>query len=175
MLKIAKKAVSTALKAASGSPAGLNYFYAGLYHLLRLGLGGLFVYAGVIKLLDPRAFARAMAQFDLAPEPLLPLLAVGLPLLEVLAGAGLILEIRGSLATIAGLLGMFLLALGYAVWMEMDIDCGCFTAAELAAQSSVRQALVRDLVMAGTVVFLFWRRQTGAGPARPKKFQPNND
>ena len=61
-----------------------------LYHFLRLALACIFIYAGVIKLLDPRAFAHAIAQYDLVPEGLLPLVAVGLPALELLAGLGLI-------------------------------------------------------------------------------------
>ena len=54
-----------------------------LYHVLRLGLAGIFIYAGLIKLLDPRAFAHAIAQYDMIPEALLPLVAVGLPVLEL--------------------------------------------------------------------------------------------
>ena len=60
------------------------------YHCLRLTLAGVFIYAGFIKLLDPRAFAHAIAQYDLVPEALLPLVAIGLPALELLAGLGLI-------------------------------------------------------------------------------------
>ena len=78
----------------------------------------------------------------------MPLLAVGLPALELLAGVGLIFERRGSLTAIAILLGLFLLALSYAVWMEMDIDCGCFTVEELNARTGVKTALVRDLFLA---------------------------
>ena len=105
-----------------------------LYHFLRLGLACIFIYAGFIKLLDPRAFAHAIAQYDLVPEGLLPLVAVGLPALELLAGLGLICEVRGSLTIIAILLLIFLVILGYAVWQNLDIDCGCFTADELDAQ-----------------------------------------
>ena len=111
-----------------------------LYHGLRLSLAGIFIYAGLIKLLDPRAFAHAIAQYDLGPEGLLPLVAVGLPALELLAGIGLIFEVRGSLTIIAVLLLIFLVILGYAVWHNLDIDCGCFTADELDAQHSVRTA-----------------------------------
>jgi hypothetical protein len=133
------------------------YFLA--YQLLRLGLGGLFVYAGFIKLMDPKAFAHSLAQFDLLPEPLLPLVAVGLPGIEVLAGGGLIFEVRGSLGAVLVLLGVFLLALGYAVLMEMDLDCGCFTVAELTAQTDVKQAFFRDVGLVAVAAFLFWRRR----------------
>jgi uncharacterized membrane protein YphA (DoxX/SURF4 family) len=131
-----------------------------LYHCLRLSLAGIFIYAGLIKLLDPRAFAHAIAQYDLVPEGLLPLVAVGLPALELLAGVGLIFEVRGSLTIIAVLLLIFLVILGYAVWHNLDIDCGCFTADELDDQRSVRTAFWRDLIMMGATFFLYRRRRS---------------
>jgi uncharacterized protein YjeT (DUF2065 family) len=171
MLKVLKKAALAAFPASQTQLSGAEYFCVCLYHLLRLALGCLFVYAGLIKLLDPRAFAHAIAQFDLAPDQLLPVLAVGLPALELLAGVGLMFEVRGSLGVISGLLGLFLLALSYGVWMEMDIDCGCFTVEEVNAQTSVKTALVRDLFMAAALGFLFWwRRRTGrASNLNPEK------
>ncbi|MHB9073171.1 MAG: DoxX family protein [Desulfobaccales bacterium] len=133
-----------------------------MYHFLRLALAGIFIYAGMIKLLDPKAFAHAIAQYDLVPEGLLPLVAIGLPALEVLAGLGLILEVRGSLGTIAVLLFVFLVILGYAVSQNLDIDCGCFTADELDAQHNVTTAFWRDLMMIGATLFLYWRRRSRA-------------
>jgi uncharacterized membrane protein YphA (DoxX/SURF4 family) len=131
-----------------------------LYHFLRLVLAGVFVYAGFSKLLDPRAFAHAIAQYDLIPEGLLPMAAVGLPTLELLAGLGLIGEIRGSLSLIAVLLLTFLVILGSAVWHNLDIDCGCFTFAELDAQHHVVTAFRRDLVMLAATLYLYWRRRS---------------
>jgi len=133
-----------------------------LYHFLRLALAGIFIYAGVIKLMGPKAFAHAIAQYDLVPEGLLPLVAIGLPALEVLAGLGLILKFRGSLSTIAVLLLVFLVILGYAVSQNLDIDCGCFTADELDAQHRVTTALWRDLIMIGATIFLYWRQRSQA-------------
>jgi uncharacterized membrane protein YphA (DoxX/SURF4 family) len=133
-----------------------------LYHGLRLSLACVFIYAGFIKLLDPRAFAHAIAQYDLIPEGLLPLVAVGLPALELLAGLGLIFEVRGSLTIIAILLLLFLVVLGYAVWHNLDIDCGCFTADELDAQRSVKIAFWRDLIMIGATLFIYWRQRSRA-------------
>jgi uncharacterized membrane protein YphA (DoxX/SURF4 family) len=130
-----------------------------IYHGLRLALAGVFIYAGFVKLLDPRTFAHAIAQYDLVPDGLLPLVAIGLPGLELLAGLGLILEVRGSLTVIAILLLIFLVILGFAVWQNLDIDCGCFTGDELDAQQGVKTALWRDLIMMGVTLFLYrWRR-----------------
>ena len=133
-----------------------------LYHFLRLSLACIFIYAGFIKLLDPRAFAHAIAQYDLIPEGLLPMVAVGLPALELLAGLGLIGEVRGSLGIIGILLLIFLVILGYAVWHNLDIDCGCFTLDELDGQHSLITAFRRDLIMIGATLFLYWRRRSRA-------------
>jgi uncharacterized membrane protein YphA (DoxX/SURF4 family) len=133
-----------------------------LYHFLRLSLACIFIYAGLIKLLDPRAFAHTIAQYDLLPEVLLPLVGVGLPALELLAGLGLIFEVRGSLTIIAILLLIFSVILGYAVWHNLDIDCGCFTAEELAGQEGLKMAFRRDLIMIGATLFLYWRRRSRA-------------
>jgi uncharacterized membrane protein YphA (DoxX/SURF4 family) len=140
----------------TGWEVGLTW----LYHFLRLSLACIFIYAGFIKLLDPRAFAHAIAQYDLVPEGLLPLVAVGLPALELLAGLGLIGEVRGSLTIIAILLLIFLVILGYAVWHNLDVDCGCFTTDELAAQDGVKTAFRRDLVMIAATLYLYWRRRS---------------
>jgi uncharacterized membrane protein YphA (DoxX/SURF4 family) len=141
-------------------PLPLDDCLTWIYHFLRLALAGIFIYAGVVKLLGPKAFAHAIAQYDMIPEGLLPLVAIGLPALEVLAGLGLILEVRGSLSTITILLFVFLVILGYAVWQNLDIDCGCFTADELDAQHNVRTAFWRDLIMIGATFFLYWRRRS---------------
>jgi uncharacterized membrane protein YphA (DoxX/SURF4 family) len=136
-----------------------DYCFTWLYHLLRIALAGLFIYAGLVKLLDPKAFAHAIAQYDLVPEGLLPLLAIGLPALELLAGLGLVFEVRGSLTTVFILLLLFLAVLGYAVWENLDIDCGCFTVEDLTAQEGVKTAFRRDLWLIGVTLMLFWRRR----------------
>jgi uncharacterized membrane protein YphA (DoxX/SURF4 family) len=150
--------------------AGLTW----LYHFLRLGLACIFIYAGFIKLLDPRTFAHAIAQYDLIPEMLLPLVAVGLPALELLAGVGLIFEVRGSLTIIAILLLIFLVILGYAVWHNLDIDCGCFTVEDLAGQEGIKTAFRRDLIMIGATLFLYWRRRSCAPNVSPTYYDRKN-
>lgn len=130
-----------------------------LYRLLRFGLAILFIYGGMMKLFDPKEFARAISAYDLVPEMLLPFVAIGLPLLETAAGIGLLFDIRGSLTVISGLLSLFVFVLGYGILGDLNVDCGCFGAEELAQQDSLRQAFYRDLVLVGIVVpFLYLSR-----------------
>jgi uncharacterized membrane protein YphA (DoxX/SURF4 family) len=136
---------------------------------VRWGLALVFLYAGTVKLLDPKAFARSISQYDLAPDFLLPVLAIGLPLVEILGAAGLIFAIRGSLSLIVGLLLFFVAVLWYGILNDLDVDCGCFSAEELRAQAGLWQAFYRDLVMIGAAIFLYMSRwiRNGFNPNLP--------
>ena len=132
-----------------------------LYRIVRFCLAALFIYAGVSKLLDPKAFARIVSAYSIVPEAVLPVVAVGLPLLETVAGIGLLLDIRGSLAVISGLMGLFIFVLGFGILKDLNVDCGCFGTEELDQQNSLRKALYRDLFLVGIVIpFLYLSRWT---------------
>ncbi len=129
-----------------------------LYLVVRVVLALLFVYAGALKLMDPKAFARIISHYGLVPEPLLPAIAVGLPALEVVSGIALIFDVRAGLYAIAGMLALFVGVLGYGVINDLDVDCGCFGPEELAEKKGLVHALYRDLGIVGAVGFLFWSR-----------------
>ena len=126
--------------------------------LLRCIIGGVFVYAGFVKLIDPKSFAHSISQYNLIPEVLLAPVAIGLPLLEFLAGLGLIFNIRGSLSVILGMLVMFVFVLWYGILTDLSIDCGCFTPEEIAGHESLRSAFYRDLMMMAAVFFIYLHR-----------------
>ena len=128
------------------------------YRVIRVILGSIFVYAGFIKLIDPKAFARVISQYGIVPDVLLAPFAIGLPALELLAGLGLILNKRGSLAVIFGLLVVFIGVLGYGILNDLNVDCGCFSPEEITGQNSLRQAFYRDLFMIAGVFLLFLSR-----------------
>ena len=128
------------------------------YRAIRFILGSIFVYAGFIKLIDPKAFARVISQYGIVPDSLLVVFAIGLPALEFLAGLGLILNMRGSLAVIFSLLIVFVGVLGYGILKDLNVDCGCFSPAEITGQNNLRQAFYRDLFMIAGVLLLFFSR-----------------
>jgi hypothetical protein len=130
--------------------------------LPRLGLGILFVYAGAVKLWDVHAFGVVIARYHLVPEFLLLPAAMGLPLLEVMAGLGLVCEVRGSLTLISALLVMFAGVLWFGVLQGLDIDCGCFAPQDLAEHDGLRQALYRDLALLALAAYLYLWRWRGA-------------
>jgi uncharacterized membrane protein YphA (DoxX/SURF4 family) len=139
-----------------------------LYRLCRWALGGIFIYAGGTKLLEPEIFAVLIEAYGFVPEGLLMPVAIGLPFLEVIAGFGLLFDIRGSLALITGLLVLFMVVLGYGIWMGLDVDCGCFGPEDPEAEAfhGLRLSLFRDLVMMSGVIFIYgWRRYHAIRPA----------
>jgi uncharacterized membrane protein YphA (DoxX/SURF4 family) len=129
------------------------------YLFVRIGLGVIFIYAGSLKLMDPRAFARTISHYGLLPEPLLPIVAIGLPATELLAGVALIFNLSPGLYGVSGLLLLFVAVLGYGVLHDMDINCGCFGPEELADHRGLSHAFFRDLTLMGAAAFLHWSRR----------------
>ena len=119
-------------------------------------------------MLAPEPFAVLIDAYGIIPEGLLIPLAIWLPLLEVIAGMGLLFDIRGSLALITGLLVFFMMVLGYGIWMGLDVDCGCFGPEDPEAEAfhGLRLSLFRDLGMMAAVIFIYgWRRYRAIRPA----------
>jgi hypothetical protein len=147
------------------------------YRILRFGLAALFIYGGATKLIDPKSFARILSLYDIIPDMALPFIAIGLPLLETVAGIALLFDIRGSLATISGLLGLFVFVLGYGILTDLNVDCGCFGAQELAQKASLRHAFYRDLFLVGIVVpvLYLYRRFNGCKTPIQEKISTKNN
>jgi uncharacterized membrane protein YphA (DoxX/SURF4 family) len=98
--------------------------------IFRLVLGGLFVYAGVVKVLDPLEFAQNIRNYRLVGQSLSFLAAVVLPWLEILAGVALAAGVwtRASALIISGLLVFFILLTLVTIARGLDVECGCFGA-----------------------------------------------
>ena len=130
-----------------------------VYRLARISIGIVFIWAGGVKLIDPSAFARVLSTYGLLPEALLAPVAIGLPITELLAGAGLVLDLQGSLKVVSGFLFMFLAVLGYGILNHLKVDCGCFSTEEAAVQNSLHLAVLRDVALLLVVLYLFlWQR-----------------
>jgi len=121
------------------------------YRIARIALAALFIYGGVTKLFDPKAFAATISAYDLIPEMMLPYVAIGLPLVETIAGVALVFDRPWGLHLITGLLALFVFVLGYGILGDLNVDCGCFGAEDLDKQSGLREAFYRDLVLIGIV------------------------
>lgn len=132
-----------------------------IYILIRCITGIIFIYAGVSKLFDTEVFAALINAYGIFPDALVMLSALGLPVLEIMAGTGLIFDIRGSLIIITALLIMFIAVLGYGIFLGLDIDCGCFGPddPETEAYHGLRTTLYRDIFILIVTLYLYsWRR-----------------
>ena len=130
------------------------------YRGVRIILAVIFLWAGVVKILDPDSFAIILEAYELLPNSWIMPVAVGLPALEILAAIGLLFDLRGSLVVVTGLLVLFLAILSYGIWLGLDIDCGCFGPGdpEGEAYKGLRPALYRDIVLLAGVAYLYvWR------------------
>jgi uncharacterized membrane protein YphA (DoxX/SURF4 family) len=114
--------------------------------VFRMILGGLFVYAGVVKVLAPLDFAQNIRNYDLVGRSLSFIAAVVLPWLEILAGAFLIAGIwrRGAALVVSGLLVFFIALTVATIVRGLDVDCGCFGAIDRKAGFGV---IIEDLAM----------------------------
>jgi hypothetical protein len=124
-------------------------------------------------LYDPASFAIIIEAYGIVPDGLTLLVAVMLAGLEVLGAMGLLLDIRGSLGIVAGLLALFIIILSYGIWMGLDVDCGCFGPEDPEAKAfhGLRSALYRDLLMVTGIIYLYWWRYIRAAePVRVKNF-----
>jgi putative oxidoreductase len=112
----------------------------------RIVLGGLFIYAGAVKALAPLDFAQNIRNYQIVGQSFSFAAALVLPWLEILAGAFLIAGIwkRGAAMVISSLLVFFIVLTVVTMIRGLDIDCGCFGAADRKAGWSV---ILEDLAM----------------------------
>ncbi len=137
------------------------------YRVLRVLLGGGFVYSGLSKSLDLEYFAGIINAFGLLPPSIVYPVGVAIVLGELALGLGLILDRKGCLSGILAMLLGFMAVAGYAIYMGYDIDCGCFGPGDPEAEafSQLRTVMVRDGVMVIGIAYLyFWRYRTGRHP-----------
>jgi uncharacterized membrane protein YphA (DoxX/SURF4 family) len=146
-----------------------------LYVIVRWTLGGVFFFSGVLKLSDPQQFGHIIEAYGLiSPQFVVPA-AIGLSLLEAIAGLGLVLDVQYVLTVITGLLILFIIILGYGLFLGLDVDCGCFGSDDTVGKAfhNLRPALYRDLAMLSGVGFLYvWRHKTGFSPKTLCLFHP---
>ncbi|MEE9500766.1 MAG: MauE/DoxX family redox-associated membrane protein [Candidatus Aminicenantaceae bacterium] len=96
--------------------------------VFRLVVGGVFIWAGLLKILDPLEFAQNIANYRVFSPDLSLLTAIVLPWLEILCGVLVIFGIFRSASSLllSGLLAAFLVLIMVTIFRGLDVDCGCF-------------------------------------------------
>jgi putative oxidoreductase len=113
---------------------------------LSLIVGGVFVYAGAIKIGAPQSLADTVAEYGILPNFAIVTFAVGLPVFEILAGLLLVSGWRSRVGALA--IGIAIVtyigAICFALARGLTINCGCFGAAP-ATRAAMWLDLARDL------------------------------
>jgi hypothetical protein len=124
--------------------------------LLRLGLGGLFAFAGAVKVRDPEAFFWDVHHFDLTPWDVSIGIAMFLPWVEIASGIALISRklYLGAIAWCALMSTIFLGAISIAWARGLDITCGCFGRVGPENATNYPQHLALNGAMLGAAILL---------------------
>ncbi len=102
----------------------------GVLFAFRIIVGGLFLYAGALKIADPLGFAQDIQNYRLVPRAVAFLTAIVLPWVETLAGAALVAGLfrRTNALLISLMLVFFIILVAVTMARGLDVDCGCFGA-----------------------------------------------
>jgi len=127
-----------------------------LWRILAVIVGGVFVYAGVVKVLDPVQFGLDIDNFKILPWFVSVRLAFYLPWLEIFCGLTLIVRVvqRGGLLILTLLVLVFIGATVAAKARGLDITCGCFGHAS--QHWSFAQHMAIDLAIFVALAALLW-------------------
>jgi uncharacterized membrane protein YphA (DoxX/SURF4 family) len=125
--------------------------------LFRVIVGGVFIWAGALKITDPLGFAQSIKNYQVVPHTLAFLIAVVLPWVEVLSGAFLIIGLyrRSSALIISLLLAGFIVLVALALARGIDTSCGCFGSLDRRADFSL---ILIDAVLLVLAMNIFFAR-----------------
>lgn len=130
----------------------------------RLVVGGVWLVAGGLKVLDPTDNIRAVQAYKILPGSTTQAVGIAMPAIELVVGLALVLGVlvRGASILSALLLLVYIGAIA-SVWARgIKIDCGCFGGggADPEATSHYPWEIARDVVLLGLSVLLVWRART---------------
>jgi len=122
---MAQEKVTSASSTLSFQPSTIPRFVRRIAEFI---VGGIFIYAGVIKALDPIRFASDIDNYKVLPWTISVRLAFYLPWLEIFCGLALIARrlYLGGLSILTALTSIFIIATIAAKIRGLDITCGCF-------------------------------------------------
>jgi hypothetical protein len=131
-------------------------------------LGAVFLAAGVLKVLDPHAFAVSIARLRIVPMALVGPVAILLPWIEIV-GALALLDPRTRDAALKVLLGMLAVFTAVLVvgLLRGGTSCGCFGKAD-SVFNRAEVALARNVLLIALAAAAMRRFPTSpASPASP--------
>ena len=129
-----------------------------LHYLFRLTVGGLFIWAGIIKITNPLGFAQDIANYLIFPQSVSFLLAIFLPWVEVICGVFVLtgLFLRSSSGLLSCLLIGFLILIIVTMIRGINVECGCF--GSLSSQVDYKLLLTDCTLLFFSLNIFFFRK-----------------
>lgn len=100
-----------------------------LLTMLRIGVGLVFIYASIDKVVQPDQFAEIMEDYGIVPNAVVNLAALWLAWIEVVLGVCLIagVWVKAAALMVTGLAVTFIVGLSIAFTHGVGVHCGCFS------------------------------------------------
>ena len=132
-----------------------------VWRIVDLVVGGVFIYAGVVKAFDPIRFASDIDNYKILRWFISVRLAFYLPWLEIFCGIALIVRrlYLGGLSILTALVCVFTVATIAAKVRGLDITCGCF--GHTSQHWSFPLHLAIDLAILAALLALYFRVRSG--------------
>jgi putative oxidoreductase len=139
-----------------------------VWRIVDFVVGGIFIYAGAIKALDPIGFAGDIDNYKILPWTIGLGLAFYLPWLEIACGLAVVFRrfYFGGLPILISLVSIFIAATVAAKIRGLDITCGCF--GHVSQNWSFPGHLALDLAILGALFALSFRIVAGNMPRRER-------
>lgn len=159
--------MSTVLRSGLAVPAAGRLTWPDVVGIVaRLVLGGVLLVAGAMKLPNLPGSALAVRAYKILPYDVAVAVGYALPIVEVVAGALLVVGLFTRAAAAVGSLLMMAFIIGIAsAWARgLSLDCGCFGGGgEIALAEAVKKypwEIARDVGLLLLGLWLVWRPAT---------------
>lgn len=121
--------------------------------LLRIVIGGLFFYAGFVKIIHPDRFAEQIMVYKILPWSLVNIFAIWLSCLEILVGVLVVagIWVRSYSVLLCGLLVLFIMAISSALARGISLHCGCFSTASSGSARTWASLWQEGLMLIGCI------------------------
>ena len=119
--------------------------------LFRIIVGGIFFYAGFLKINDLQLFELSIRNYQILNDPWVGILAMTLPPLEIILGISILIKFlyQGALLIACMTMIVFIASLLSLLARNIDINCGC-----LGLNTSVHIQIMIDILIVLMCIFL---------------------
>lgn len=167
----------------SSGAAGTGTLASWLSLLCRVTVGQVFIFAGLMKVIDPQSVAGAIITFDVISkenETLISLAAHILPWMEIIAGFLLIMGLfsRAAATIIMLMLAGFFLLIAHALDQTHPVICSCFGKLKMFCPPEITNCnYIQNgvLAMLTLVPLLIGGGRASADALLRPKYEPNYD